>query len=658
MPLPQQGSQQGPPQQKGQLIQGPKTAEKVLAEKQAALPLQPIALTTPFIPPQCQNYLQDFMKNFYTPFIYKDYNINIGGPNANHITASMVYEDAMPPADVYTSYKTLKERNGLCNYARGTFITIDEGEFVDFSGGKNSLNSRLKLLQLNPFNVNYNNSNPYNGLAKNLLIYSSCYPIVYDSKSSLVKCNSSSVGINIRVYRITREEYLAKYPGSGRNIYDPNVTSIRVDVGKIGILPVEVTAVDKTIDLFKTIDKKEQEKEEEKEKERKIPNNFDIWRDVIYYDFIREHINKSSICPNFVQSYCYFMNKDANFNYDKNGLKIKDKTTNKPPIKESNNINMALILLTESPTYHIYRWASNVYVQHKNIQKQTYSGYKPSNVWESIIFQMLIVFYVMDKKVFTFNTMQIDRNFYVKDVSAQTNVNQFWKYRINNIDYYVPNYGYLLLCDNDYHDLDDKVHNKKKHNFKIVGQFLDEKKSTDPDYTAYCTDIRDKVRINAKNCLTSNNFGQGFKDIGGVPPPADIINLLIKIQGMLSNDSITYIDIIQKCFIKYLHNRIGTPIRDTEVEYIRKTDARPFTAGQIVIHEESFGNYKIVLFMQPDDPYNCICVTRASITSEFEFKRIGKDQVYHYSENEIIKQDMIPGEPSLNLDYIIESYIL
>ena len=59
------------------------------------------------------------MKNFYTPFIYKDYHINIGGPNANHVQASMIYEDALPAPNIYTSYKSLRERDNderRCNY--------------------------------------------------------------------------------------------------------------------------------------------------------------------------------------------------------------------------------------------------------------------------------------------------------------------------------------------------------------------------------------------------------------------------------------------------------------------------------------------------------------------------------------------------------------
>jgi hypothetical protein len=48
-----------------------------LANKQAQLPIQPLTLSSPFMPPQFTTYLANFMKNFYTPFIYKDYNLSL-----------------------------------------------------------------------------------------------------------------------------------------------------------------------------------------------------------------------------------------------------------------------------------------------------------------------------------------------------------------------------------------------------------------------------------------------------------------------------------------------------------------------------------------------------------------------------------------------------
>ncbi len=44
-----------------------------------------------------------------------------------------------------TNFKTLKERNNLSDYIRGTFIQDYDGEDITFNGKANSLKSRLKL---------------------------------------------------------------------------------------------------------------------------------------------------------------------------------------------------------------------------------------------------------------------------------------------------------------------------------------------------------------------------------------------------------------------------------------------------------------------------------------------------------------------------------
>ena len=90
------------------------------------------------------------------------------------------------------------ERNALYDYIRGSFIKVEEGELVDFSGSKRSLNSRLKLLNLAPYNTNKYDNNPYKALPYGMLLYNSCYPITY-SKNGCVECNKNHVTINIKI---------------------------------------------------------------------------------------------------------------------------------------------------------------------------------------------------------------------------------------------------------------------------------------------------------------------------------------------------------------------------------------------------------------------------------------------------------------------------
>ena len=108
--------------------------------------------------------------------------------------------------------------------------------------------------------------------------------------------------------------------------------------------------------------------------------------------------------------------------------------------------------------------------------------------------------------------------------------------------------------------------------------------------------------------------------------------------------------------MKYIHNRVGTPIRDPELRYIIKSDIRPFRKGNLVIYESRYQNYDILLYLENKDEYTCECVTKEN--GNCIIKTISKDLLYHYSNSEIIRQDIKVGEPSLNLDYIIENYVI
>lgn len=616
-----------------------------LADKQGLIPLQPFALSSPFMPPQFQNYFNNFMKHYTTPFIYKDYHINLGGPNGDHARATMIYEDALPPADIYSSYKTLRERNGLCDYIRGTFIKSDEGEFVDFKGGPTSLNSRLKLIQLNPYNTNIYSSNPYKGLPndQSFLIYKSCYPIVHDKETSSAQCNKLSTGMNVRAYKLNIKEFLIKYFNSESKMRELKFSK---DIELI-IKKMKDELGDKT--KLKDFDPE------------LTPYNFDVWRDEIYYAWIRNKINQQNICPNFVSSYCYFINKEANISFAKNGLLLDDlKEKSTKEILSNEFTNCIMLLLTESPNQNIYQWSSNNYTSDRGIHKMVHSGFKPDTHWKSVIAQMLIVFYTMNKYLFTIREMKIQNNFYIKDLNVHGDPKQFWQYTIGNIDYYVPNYGHLVMLDHDYKEL-IKPENKNKFRIMMKEEFGDNSE-----------EIKLTIISNAIECFT-NIFGSNFTEDGGVQPSSNIIKIFANIQkelvevqekvksGTTKTDKI-WDEIVLKfmCELGYIHNRTGSPLRDLEYPYIRKNDTRPrpFKTGELVIWEEKFEMYRVLLFVKSIDGSLCECVSKDLTTNLYENIQVPRDLLYHYSELETIKQDGKMGEPVITFEHILERYIL
>ncbi len=616
-----------------------------LANKQAQLPIQPLTLSSPFMPPQFTTYLSNFMKNFYTPFIYKDYNIRIGGPAEDNLRASMIYEDALPALNVYYSYKTLRDRNNLTDFIRSNFLNGSDGELTNFSGEKNSLNSRLKLIKLAPFTNNIWSSNPYYSLPPGILLYSSCYPIIADRKSGVAQCAKNSVGINVRLYSVTPEELVSRYPYYGSKTPTivtsgtsgtPGITGTSGTSGTSGTPGTTLTTP--TVPTVPT-----------------VPNQdtFNIWRELIYYEYIRNSINRGFISPNFIQSYCFFLCADLKIDYSKNS-KLDPATLTDAQKKALLAGKKDVALLTESPNMNLIQWTSNLYSSEANINKQLYTGFKTQESWEPILFQMLAVFYLMDKLEFTIVEMNLLNNFFVKDVAQYDGSgNQFWIYRINNIDFYVPCKGELLLVDSDYHNVTKK--------YKIVMKNFTVNNSTD------IKDIKDEVRSNAKNCFDFNNFTGSSAVTLGIARPDCVQPIFNGIYSNLYNpdptDSsklISYEKLLLDYFGKFLHNRIGTLIRDNEKDYIKKIDVTPFKRGELVIYEDKYETYEILLYLENVDEYKCNCITRKVVNGKVEVspKSVSKDMLYHYSDYEQIKQDILPGQPSISSEYLIETYIL
>jgi hypothetical protein len=86
-----------------------------------------------------------------------------------------------------------------------------------------------------------------------------------------------------------------------------------------------------------------------------------------------------------------------------------------------------------------------------------------------------------------------------------------------------------------------------------------------------------------------------------------------------TNDWSSFIE--EKLLIKYIHNRVGTPVRDLEINYVRLNDSRPrpFKKGELVIYQEKYNTYIILLFYNSDtsDTTQCSCYTKNSETNEY-----------------------------------------
>ena len=675
-------------------------------------------------PPQYNPYWPMYSPQLVNPVI-KQYSIN-NAPflETTTLKTGSIREDVLPKQLTNTS-NTLGERLNIHSFVRSVFIKTYDGEDIDIDGqGANSILRYLKFLELNPYSMETNIDNPYMGMPTDMLLYRSCYPIKYDEKTNSLQCASNSLGMNIRIYTLSFAEYNIKKI-SGYNFYE-----------------------------------------------------FDIWREMAYYEYIRENILKKKVCPNFILMHCYYISENCNI--DKNKVLIlKGKTTKKfgpviafftkqlnifvddikkiqghiqtnvPPFitlkhiqkfeqemfmlqnryKELVNLQMALteqqqlhktqelfvqitdelknllnavkknppsitgstgstgptgptpltigpttpmasaltnstaaelpsllsqtlydfsgkglVAMTESPTYNFYDWASIKYEARGNVHTMINTGFHTSDVWMSILFQIMIGLYVLQKHGIAFREFSIGDNIYIKDIADHNNGKSYWKYIINSYEYYIPNHGYLVMIDTNYKDIEDSIST-------LIRPTTPEKY-----YKIYSNIFKDRVHAKSHlhnqcfdafiNTFDVNNFTKSFSNYGGSGIPDPIRKLLSDITKEMTKPTASKdIDYyIHEFMNPLLNNRVGTNLLETEIKFINATDTSDFKSGEMVVYEISNGTYKFVIFIKDIDTLgNKLIFTRNTASNDVTTEKVHVSALKHYSKHEPITQNIKNG---------------
>jgi hypothetical protein len=419
----------------------------------------PYYMPNPFNPAQFGAYMQHA---YQQPPIIKEYNINIDGMRGDHLRAGMIYEDVLPSNISLGSANSLGERVTIFDFIRSIMFSKGDGEDINVdSDGHDSILSHLKFMDLNPYNSYKFSNNPYKGLPYGFLLYRSCYPIRHNTRSqSDVICASNSTGVNVRVYRVTEGAYM---------------------VNKLS-------------------------------QNQKTFTDFDIWREMTFYEYVRERIIKKNICPNFSIMYGYHLPTKCGINFDDienvkdikreySSIKAQDTNINSRNLPLMSNLReldklkkhrgklpsnvllvetgdgvpksavpiavnpdsysgKALVALTEAPNYTLFGWASVTYSREGNIKRMKNTGYHPKNVWFGVLFQLMVALYTMQIHGICIKDFSLDKNVFIKDLSLSGNVTNYWKYIIDGVEYYIPNNGYLVLIDSNFRELNTSHQNK------------------------------------------------------------------------------------------------------------------------------------------------------------------------------------------------------
>jgi len=501
------------------------------------------------------------------PPIQKVYNVTLANPLGNYTTLNRINEDMLPGDPRAFTALTVYERLQLINYLRNTIINKTDGEEMNITGGDNSLLSYLKVLDLNP----YNRGNPIAKLSKDFILYRAAYPIRLDEKTKMVALAKNTMGMNVRMYKLS-----------------------------IGALQGDT--------INPTINR----------------HDFDVWREIDYYYWVKSELLSKKIAPNFIAPILYKIDTKSNIDWEKleriklnsnSTINFNDMVTRENRINNrlnysfgietgaglgpratvnSNNVvenpsnltadsKKTLILLTEAPTTSIIKWASSDYEPFGTKRIMVATGYHNDDVWKSILFQLVYIFSVLQEKEIFIPNISLDRNFFIKDIFSDSNAMGSWIYRINNVDYYIPNYGYILQFDSSYGDPTDEERPRYDHKI-FSNMFRDgpiENKSI-----KYNILEQFKTFMIASNFITaiSNNVKISENTLELIKKIRDSIN--INISDIFSSD----------LFIDFVHNRAGTLLLKSEKENINNMSRPNFNKGKLMVCETRNQEYKWVVY--------------------------------------------------------------
>lgn len=574
---------------------------KVYQDKQLK-PQQPPYNYTGYIPPYMPTLQQQQQILKGVPTV-TNYNINIGPTD---VQTALIFEGQLP--EIETSGITVNDRLGMFQYLRSILFSRGNGEDIDITSyGQNNLLSHIKLIEINPYNYNKISNNPYKGLPDGFLIYRSCYPIRYNKASVSTTCSKNSTGANIRIYKMLEGSYLSAKHKSGTNY-----------------------------------------------------NDYDELREVAYYEYIREKILKQYRSPNFILMYGYYITDKTTIDFDvisrvKQGPKpyqqfpimqpqfaqypYKNPLITKPVEIDINSYTgKNIVMLTESPTYNIIRWASITYEDNGTIKKVISTGYHTDKVWYSIIFQIMVALYVLQKSKICINGMSLGRNIFIKELTLHSNVTNCWKYRIDGVEYYIPNYGYLVLVDS---------HFKPYDSTEIYSHTLQGEIYSDPDEV----DTKNIMLEQLKRILNPNNFRGDFISSGGCALPDNVLRLLEKIYTDVKDDKMIE-EYIFKYFGMFMNNRIGSYLKEVEIPNIRKMEIKEFIKGELVVYELYANTYKFGLFVKYKEGGGGDCII---LLDNYELKEINIGDLYKYADIQV-EQDFKANE--MNLSDVNETYII
>jgi hypothetical protein len=589
------------------------------------------------------------------PHINKIYNISLSDPLGNHSLINRVYEDVLPGDQTTYTFLKLNERETIKRFMRNSILDKYDGEEYSIKGGNNSLLSWIKIYDINPYTLK---SNPYEDIPTGFLLYRSAYPIRYSKDDNLLKTIPTSMAFNLRIYQLSQGalrgmkmkglnldhfdvwrdiKYYQEIDKIIKNKVSPNFINLVLYVidskSKVGFDQLEIIKKRKDRSAYNL----------QTDNDKKI-NKFALTlEDLVAGKKLDE--SRKSLAPTYSLSRRVGLSKISNEDELTNTIQtlkktveelkkgLTDPTAPTVPLKDDLTISSGklLVAVTEAPNSNIIKWNSKVYQSSGTVKKMIATGYHKPDVWRSVLFQLLYACAVLEKNKIYFNNFSLENNVFIKDVQTDGTGNSCWLYKIDNIEYYVPNYGYMVVIDSNYADVKEV---KDSQQYKIYGDMY---KPLNGDMVE---DFGGLVRCKIDSLFNHASFA--YSDSNELE--SDVQSILTNIKINNSDSSKPISSSFASCFPEFFNNKIGKLLTKLEKESFNLLSKPDFRVGSLMVRQRRYDEYEWVIYSGEDKGNKKKIHTKEGI--KFDNPSVFSSSLFSYPEA------VVPDDKQ-----IIETYV-
>lgn len=393
---------------------------------------------------------------------------------------------------------------------------------------------------------------------------------------------------------------------------------------------------------------------------KKYRKGSSIWRAVDYYTIIRERVLLKKVCPNFILMYSYFrcpdnldsVIKDKKILIDKNK---KNNQCNYLNIPDISGMYEHLLILTEGVQYTLVDWMQNKYQYFNEKRYQINSTVHSIEVWKSIFFMIWAGLATLKELGIYIPNFGKD-NILIRNLISIGKDTGYWIYNINNRTYYIQNYGYVPLIDLnptplkiESKDIKEKLKLKSANSHNLLDTY-------DEYFNCYSSKYYNDDNDIIREMQEKNNECQRINSINGnweIPSKRSAKAIPEELYFILSQCNKNNIKDPTKCIElymrDYLHNRIGTRVRNDE-QLIMDRLIDELKEGELVAYLDLEQNKKEYYWGLNEGPtkensqlYNILCCKRETQPLWYVQKIPLENLTKLIDTNKEIQQDILDG---------------